>query len=61
MDNVAEGVEEEQVDCSVQLNVDSAVSESFLPAERWGEFSKTIRIVAWILRFVFNCHCDKED
>ncbi|XP_064650937.1 uncharacterized protein LOC135502212 [Lineus longissimus] len=28
--------------------------EEVLPGERWGEFSRTIRITAWVLRFISN-------
>ena len=40
-------------DCT-QLNT-NAVSEPLFPVERWGEFSKAIRVVAWVLRFVKMC------
>lgn len=43
-----------------QLNI-SAVSEPLFPVERWGEFSKAIRVVAWVLRFVKSCRQKREE
>ncbi|XP_043199674.1 uncharacterized protein LOC122369203 [Amphibalanus amphitrite] len=36
------------------------VGEALLPSERWGKFSKAVRVVAWVRRFIENCRCPQQ-
>ena len=52
-------------ECQEMTLQSSTISEvPLLPFERWGGFSKSIRVVAWMLRFISNCrqkvHADRE-
>ena len=35
--------------------------ENVFQAERWGKLTKAIRVVAWVLRFIFNSRPKQED
>jgi hypothetical protein len=53
-------VEESESHCGPVL-VSGSVSDQvkILPCERWSSFTKSIRVLGWVMRFVSNCKSEK--